>query len=595
MPNLADVPPELLERYLAKLFSVADTNGDGVLQPSEFKRLLELSGFNFSAATVAKLMDAADVNHDGVIEYEEFIPVALAMHEEMVRRKAAKASGAAGMPNLADVPPELLERYLAKLFSVADTNGDGVLQPTELSRLLELSGFNLTPQQVAEVIDNADVNHDGVISYEEFVPIAAEILQARAQAGAPAMPNLQDVPAPMLERYFKKLFAIADTNGDGVLQPHEFASLLELSGFSFTPSQIEDLMSQADVNRDGVIEYDEFIPVAMDILRARKEAGAAPMPRMQDVPPPMLERYFRKLFSIADTNRDGVLQPEEFKRLLELSGFNFSAVQIANLMDAADTNHDGVIQYEEFLPVALSLVNAQQTAVDSYISEQEEEAARQFLLKGQSQAVLERQMRKLFMFADRDSSGFLDFKEFRAVVTQMGVDLTQAQTDKLMRMIDVNRDGQINYEEFVPVAFELLVKVAAGTVQPQPMPTTPAPAPASTMSSPSSPGVSSDIASLEGRVLAVQSRRIIRSKIKDLYGRLDTDNDGRLMLSEIAATFGQSVAQRLKATLDPNNDGRVTQYEMRRFFDQECSQAVENGHPEHKYLEGIVDMLQSAC
>merc|ERR1712188_281703 len=101
----------------------------------EFKRLLELSGFNFSADTVAKLMDAADVNHDGVIEYEEFIPVMRAILNE---KKAA------AMPNLADVPDDMLERYFAKLFKVADANGDGVLQPAEFKRLLELSGFNFS-------------------------------------------------------------------------------------------------------------------------------------------------------------------------------------------------------------------------------------------------------------------------------------------------------------------------------------------------------------------------------------------------------------------------------------------------------------------
>merc|ERR1719305_2112732 len=81
----------MLERYFTKLFAVADTNGDGVLQPEEFKRLLELSGFNFSPETVAQLMDAADVNHDGVIEYDEFIPVALAMRDEWVAKKQAPA------------------------------------------------------------------------------------------------------------------------------------------------------------------------------------------------------------------------------------------------------------------------------------------------------------------------------------------------------------------------------------------------------------------------------------------------------------------------------------------------------------------------
>jgi hypothetical protein len=98
MPNLDDVPPEMLARYFKKLFAVADTNGDGVLQPAEFKRLLELSGFNFDKVTVRRLLNSADVNHDGVIEYDEFVPVAL---EILKSKVAARAKAPAPPPRRA--------------------------------------------------------------------------------------------------------------------------------------------------------------------------------------------------------------------------------------------------------------------------------------------------------------------------------------------------------------------------------------------------------------------------------------------------------------------------------------------------------------
>merc|ERR1711871_1905151 len=271
MPDLKDVPPLMLEKYLNKLFQVADRNGDGVLQPEEFANLLSRSGFNFTQQQIATIIDAADVNKDGVIEYEEFVPAMSALLQGDFLSSPSQSENA--MPAIEDVPPEMLKRYLKKLFAVGDVNGDGVLQPEEMSRLLELSGFNLAPSQVAAIVDEADVNKDGVIEYDEFVPVAIGILQARLRTGAPTMPKIDDVPPAMLERYFKKLFAIADTNGDGVLQPTEFRRLLELSGFNLSASQVNELVSRADTNNNGVIEYDEFIPVAMDILRTRKSTG----------------------------------------------------------------------------------------------------------------------------------------------------------------------------------------------------------------------------------------------------------------------------------------------------------------------------------
>jgi Ca2+-binding EF-hand superfamily protein len=599
MPDLKDVPPLMLEKYLNKLFQVADRNGDGVLQPEEFANLLSRSGFNFTQQQIATIIDAADVNRDGVIEYEEFVPAMSTLLQGDFLSGPSESENA--MPAIADVPPEMLKRYLKKLFAVGDVNGDGVLQPEEMSRLLELSGFNLAPSQVAAIVDEADVNKDGVIEYDEFVPVAIGILQARSRTGAPTMPKIDDVPPAMLERYFKKLFAIADTNGDGVLQPAEFRRLLELSGFNLDASQVNELVYRADSNNNGVIEYDEFIPVAMDILRSRKSSGRAPMPRIEDVPAPMLERYFKKLFSIADTNRDGVLQPNELQRLFQLSGFGFSKAQVDSLMAQADTNRNGVIEYEEFIPVAMSILSQQQENIDTYLDTQDEQQARQFLLQGKTRDQLERQMKKIFLFADEDCSGNLDLREFKNCLGGMGLPLNAAQTSELMSMVDVNHDGKVDYEEFIPLAFELFVKVLTGKIVP------PKAAPAQQRRKPAAaaaaavparkapkPSATSDVASLEGRVLAVQSRRIIRSKIKDLFGRLDTDRDGRLTVRELASAFGEAMARRISATLDRNNDGRVTQYEMRRFFDDECAKAVESGVPEHKYLEGIVDVLESA-
>merc|ERR1712178_72672 len=145
--------------------------------------------------------------------------------------------------------------------------------------------------------------------------------------------------------------------------------------------------------------------------------------------------------------------------------------------------------------------------------------------------------------------------------------------------------------EFVPVAFELMVQIVAGNLKPAVEPTrqtTAASGPAPTARKqgfvanrsqyqqaaktrePVTVNAGGDVASLEGRVLAVQSRRIIRSKIKDLFARLDSDNDGRLTSEELASAFGANVAGRIQASIDGSSGGKVTQYEMRRFFDDEC-------------------------
>lgn len=264
----------------------------------------------------------------------------------------------------------------------------------------------------------------------------------------------------------------------------------------------------------------------------------------------------------------------------------------------------------------MSLLSAQQDIIDDYIDDSTEDSVRDYLLQGKTRDQLERHMRKMFLYADESCTGDLSTGEFKSAMAQMGLPLNASQITNLMRMVDVNRDGKVSYEEFVPVAFEVICKVLSGTVQP-PKPAraaAPAPAPApvakptgwsaynnlySSKTASEAPmrkvevQGNDEVASLEGRVLAVQSRRIIRSKIKDLFARLDSDKDGRLTAQELSAAFGSQIAQRIQKSMDANHDGRVTQFEMRRFFDDSCQAAVQSGVAEYKYLEGIVEMLES--
>merc|ERR1711959_89524 len=233
MPNPADVPADMMADYLQKLFKIADTNDDGVLSPTEFAEVLSRSGFNFPAHVVVSLVKAADVNEDGVIEYEEFVPAMLGLMEA-AEESDLTPDVAEGVPMWNEVPDDMLERYLGKLFQIGDTNGDGVLQPQEFLELLTRAGLRFPSELVLKLFLEADVNHDGVIEYDEFMPAMLAVIGAMKEGAAEAaeeaatddaplpMPNPADVPADMMADYLQKLFKIADTNDDGVLTPTEF-------------------------------------------------------------------------------------------------------------------------------------------------------------------------------------------------------------------------------------------------------------------------------------------------------------------------------------------------------------------------------------
>ncbi|RKP06686.1 hypothetical protein THASP1DRAFT_25039 [Thamnocephalis sphaerospora] len=54
-----------------------------------------------------------------------------------------------------------------------------------------------------------------------------------------------------------------------------------------------------------------------------------------------------------------------------------------------------------------------------------------------------------FQVFDKEGNGFISAGELRYVLTNLGERLTDAEVDLLLRGVDKDQDGNINYEEFV--------------------------------------------------------------------------------------------------------------------------------------------------
>ena len=81
--------------------------------------------------------------------------------------------------NAAPEPAKTTEEWqiiLGEQFRIADENGDGTLTPEEVGYLFGLMNSNLSDAAINHIIDKADLNGDGLIAYNEFVPIAAILI-----------------------------------------------------------------------------------------------------------------------------------------------------------------------------------------------------------------------------------------------------------------------------------------------------------------------------------------------------------------------------------------------------------------------------------
>lgn len=177
--------------YFQRLFEIGDTNQDGVLQPQEFANLLKRCGFDLPPHLILRMVRDADTNEDGVIDFQEFMPSMLALMQQLSTGQLPPPKRPVNQNSFRDVNQSSIQDFISHLFEAFDTNGDGVIQPTELLDLLESCGLHFPPSIVLEIFLTADVDESGAIDFEEFVPVALAIIeQATTPRGLTSTPTV---------------------------------------------------------------------------------------------------------------------------------------------------------------------------------------------------------------------------------------------------------------------------------------------------------------------------------------------------------------------------------------------------------------------
>jgi calcium-dependent protein kinase len=131
--------------YLRQVFIALDDNGDGKLTKSELTNglsiLLEKSE---AEKEVNRLFEIIDVDGNGFIEYEEFLRAGL---------EKAKI---------------LTENNLETAFKLYDINNRGKINARELGNVLGGGQDNIEEKVWQEMIDEADIDKDGEINFDDF-------------------------------------------------------------------------------------------------------------------------------------------------------------------------------------------------------------------------------------------------------------------------------------------------------------------------------------------------------------------------------------------------------------------------------------------
>lgn len=141
------------------IFQQLDINGDGQVSPAELRKALKHMNIKVDEG-VCKAM-VLEYNKEGYLNMDTFMEIVTDLY----------SSGL--LNNVKDYielkSPESRKRNLEKIFDLFDRDQSGNISSNEIKTMAEVTGLQMSDEQINEFIKNADKDNNGEISKEEFL------------------------------------------------------------------------------------------------------------------------------------------------------------------------------------------------------------------------------------------------------------------------------------------------------------------------------------------------------------------------------------------------------------------------------------------
>ncbi|KAK9470355.1 calmodulin [Dipodascopsis tothii] len=143
---------------------------------------------------------------------------------------------------MADQLSETQINDFKEAFALFDRDGDGQITTKELGTVMRSLGQTPSEAELADMINEVDVDNNGTIDFPEFLTMMAR--------------KMKDTDS---EEEIKEAFRVFDRDNNGYISATELRHVMTSIGERLTDEEIDQMIREADQNNDGRIDYNEFV------------------------------------------------------------------------------------------------------------------------------------------------------------------------------------------------------------------------------------------------------------------------------------------------------------------------------------------------
>ena len=319
-------------------------------------------------------------------------------------------------------------------------SGDGQINRNELKNAMKLNDADLDI-----VFALGDLDGDGEISMGEFILIMSPAANNAVKRFRNCFKDIHDVVSG---------FCQFDSDGDGSITQQELAAGMRNMRMSFSNEETNAIFAAADTDTNGEINYSEFvslmIPTCGDaLIKFRKCFNGA--------------QSAKNSFNKFDTDGDAEISFDEMKKGM---GGKFSDQEVRAVFALGDTDQDGSITFLEFAKLVVPAANevlakfwkcfrdlkSVRAAFKQFDTDNDGSISKQEVVQGMKTTgknFNQEEVETLFVLADKDGDGAIDFPEFALIM----IPTAPERLAKLKHFLDTNKDGKLSKSE-VEAAFK---------------------------------------------------------------------------------------------------------------------------------------------